>query len=131
MHPDLMHIADKYAFNEVQNPELIELFKEHIQLLDKDSLKTNEVTYILNQNYPNPFNPTTTIQYTLVKTEYVKMELFNSLGELIQIVEEGVKEAGTYKLYLSFNNLLLTSGIYFYRIRAGDFVGTKKMILLK
>ncbi|MCZ6702900.1 MAG: T9SS type A sorting domain-containing protein [Ignavibacteria bacterium] len=131
LHPDLMHIADKFAFNEVQNPELIELFKEHIQLLDKDSVKTNEVQYILYQNYPNPFNPTTTIQYTLMKTEYVKMELFNSLGELIRVVEEGVKEAGTYKLYLSFNNLLLTSGIYFYRIRAGDFVETKKMILLK
>jgi len=131
LHPDLMHIADKFAFNEVQNPELIELFKEHIQLLDKDSVKTNEVKYILYQNYPNPFNPTTTIQYTLMKTEYVKIELFNSLGELIRVVEEGVKEAGTYKLYLSFNNLLLTSGIYFYRIRAGDFIETKKMVLMK
>ncbi|MCH7724491.1 MAG: T9SS type A sorting domain-containing protein [Bacteroidetes bacterium] len=131
LHPDLMHIADKFAFNEVQNPELIELFKEHIQLLDKDTVKTNTVTYILYQNYPNPFNPTTTIQYTLMKTEYVKIELFNSLGELIQIVEKGVKEAGTYKLFLSFNNNLLSSGIYFYRIKAGDFVETKKMILLK
>ncbi len=131
LHPDLMHIADKFAFNEVQNPELIELFKEHIQLLDKDTVKTNTVTYILYQNYPNPFNPTTTIQYTLMKTEYVKIELFNSLGELIQIVEKGVKEAGTYKLFLSFNNNLLSSGIYFYRIKAGDFIQTKKMILLK
>ncbi|MCH7771951.1 MAG: T9SS type A sorting domain-containing protein, partial [Bacteroidetes bacterium] len=91
----------------------------------------NSYTFDLLHNYPNPFNPTTTIQYTLMKTEYVKIELFNSLGELIQIVEKGVKEAGTYKLFLSFNNNLLSSGIYFYRIKAGDFIQTKKMILLK
>jgi mannan endo-1,4-beta-mannosidase len=131
LHPDLIQIADKYAFNEIQNPELIELFKEHIQLLEKDYLTSNETNFILYQNHPNPFNPTTTIKYTLMKTEYVKMELFNCLGESIQIIEKGMKDAGTHKLFLSFNNHLLTSGIYFYRLQSGSFVETKKMVLLR
>ncbi len=131
VHPDLMYIADKYAFNEVQNPDLVELFKEHIHFLEKDSVISNKTNYILYQNHPNPFNPTTTIKYTLMKPEYVKMELFNCLGELIQIIEKGVKAAGTHKLFLSFDNYLLTSGVYFYRLQAANFVETKKMILLK
>lgn len=130
MHPDLMHIADRYAFNEINNPELFELFREHVQTLDSNqTIKVNEL--ILHQNYPNPFNPTTTIQYSIPGTEYVKVELYNSLGELIKIIDEGIKEEGTYTLFLSFNNYILASGVYFYRLIAGDYISTKKMLLLK
>ena len=131
LHPDLMHIADKYAFNEDKNPDLVELFKEHIQLSEKESVISNTANYILYQNYPNPFNPTTTIQFSLLKEQYIKIEIFNSLGQSIKVLEEGVKDAGNYKLFLSFENYLLPSGIYFYRFLAGDFIETKKMILLR
>ena len=126
-----MHFADKYAFNEVQNHDLVELFKEHIQLSEKDSVISNTANYILYQNHPNPFNPTTTIQYSLLKEQYIKIELFNSLGQSIKVLEEGVKVAGNYKLFLSFKNYLLSSGIYFYRLLAEDFNEIKKMILMK
>lgn len=131
VHPALMNIADDYAFNEVQNPNLFELFKEHIQLLEKDSVISNDKDFVLFQNYPNPFNPSTTIQYTLMREEYIKVELFNSLGELIKVIDKGIKSAGTHKLFLSFDNSLLGSGVYFYRLKAGNFVETKKMILIK
>jgi hypothetical protein len=146
VHPDLMYIADKYAFNEIQNPDLFTLFKKHIHLLENDTSISSYNDFVLYQNYPNPFNPATTIRYTLEETEYIKVELFNSLGELIKVIASGVKEAGTYKLFLSFDNNLLSSGVYFYRLQATpvggqagnpstssghSFVETKKMILLK
>lgn len=131
VHPDIMYIADEYAFNEIQNPDLIDLFKEHIQILEEDSIVSTYPNFILYQNYPNPFNPSTTIKYTLKNNEYIKIELFNCLGESIQVIDEGMKESGTYRLFLSLNNNLLTSGVYFYRIQAGDFVQIRKMILLK
>lgn len=131
VHPDLMYLADSYAFNEFQNPELFNLFREHIQLLENDSLMTVDNNFKLFQNYPNPFNPATTIQYTLTNTEHIEISLYNCLGELIQIIESGVKDPGTYKLFLSFDDQLLPSGIYFYKLRAGDITETRKMILMK
>jgi mannan endo-1,4-beta-mannosidase len=131
VHPDIMYIADDYAFNEIQNPELIDLFDEHLQLLKDDSIVFSNTNFILYQNYPNPFNPTTIIKYSLMKDEHIKIELFNYLGESVQIIDEGMKEAGTHTLFLSFDNNLLSSGIYFYRLQAGSFVETKKMVLMK
>jgi hypothetical protein len=138
IHPDLMNIADKYAFNEVQNPDLFNLFKEHIRHLYESSIITDNNYFMLYQNYPNPFNPSTTIQYTLSVDAFIKAELFNSLGERIKVIAEGPKKAGTYRLFLSFDNYLLSSGVYFYRLsavaadgRSGNFKETRKMILLK
>ncbi|HSD63642.1 MAG TPA: T9SS type A sorting domain-containing protein [Ignavibacteriaceae bacterium] len=131
VHPDLMNIADKYAFNEVNDPGLFDLLKNHLNLLIQDSLVKIINDFNLYQNYPNPFNPSTTIQYSLKKTALVKIELYNSLGQLIKIIENGIRKAGSYRLYLSFDNNLLGSGVYFYRMQAGNFAETKKMILLK
>ena len=131
VHPDLMNIADKYAFNELQNPDIFKLFREHIQFLARDTLTRKENDYLLFQNYPNPFNPSTTIKYSINIDEYVKIELFDCLGQLISVIEQGEKNAGTYILFLSFDNYLLSSGIYFYRLQAGKFVQTKKMVLMK
>ncbi len=138
VHPDLMNISDSYAFNEVQNPDLFRLFKEHIQLLEQDTITSNDKEFVLDQNFPNPFNPATTIQYSLKEDESIKIELFNSLGELIKIFPQEVKPAGTHRLFLSFDNSLLASGVYFYRLTAipvngqgANFIETRKMILLK
>jgi mannan endo-1,4-beta-mannosidase len=133
VHPDLMNIADAYAFNEIQNPDLFTLFKEHINLLYKDTVTSADKDFVLYQNYPNPFNPTTTIRYSLRQTGYVRVELFNSLGKLVKVIDKGVRAAGTHSLFLSFDNGLFASGVYFYRLTAGpgNFSDTRKMILLK
>jgi len=131
VHPDLEYIADKYAFNEVKDPYLFELLKKHILLLETDTSAADLSEFVLDQNYPNPFNPTTTISYTLKTAGYVKLELFNLLGELVKIMEEGVKEKGTYKIFLSFDDGLLASGVYFYKMQVGNFTAIKKLILLK
>ena len=137
VHPDLMNIADRYAFNETTNPDLFDLFKEHLRL-EQDTRTPENNDFVLFQNYPNPFNPTTTIKYSLRNSAMIKIELFNSLGELIRVAARGVKGKGTYKIFLSFDNSLLSSGVYFYRLtaipegsRAENFIQTRKMILLK
>jgi hypothetical protein len=85
--------------------------------------------YTLEQNHPNPFNPTTTINYSIPKEELVKLKLYNALGEEVSILVNEMKQAGKYKYKLDATSL--TSGIYFYRLKAGSYVETKKMILLK
>ena len=85
--------------------------------------------FSLGQNYPNPFNPSTTIEYSIPKGSNVKLIIFNTLGEEIKILENGYKEAGNYKI--NFDASELSSGIYFYRIEAGDYGSVRKMILLK
>lgn len=85
--------------------------------------------YTLEQNYPNPFNPSTVIKFSLMKTSNVSLVVYDQLGREIQTLVNGRKNAGTYQ-YL-FNANELSNGIYFYRLKADDFVETKKMMLIK
>jgi hypothetical protein len=85
--------------------------------------------YVLEQNYPNPFNPSTTIQFSLPKSGDVTLKIFNLLGEEVKTLVEEYREAGKHSV--QFNASQLASGIYFYRLQAGSFVETKKMILLR
>ena len=85
--------------------------------------------FSLNQNYPNPFNPTTKIKYSLPADSRVQIIVYNILGkEIMELVNEN-KTAGFYEI--DFNGRSLASGIYFYKLQAGSFVETKKMILLR
>jgi hypothetical protein len=85
--------------------------------------------YALQQNYPNPFNPSTTIKYDLPKDSRVNLKLFNILGqEVATLVNE--EQKGGYKS-VEWNASNVASGVYLYRLQAGDFVQTKKMLLLK
>jgi hypothetical protein len=86
-------------------------------------------SFSLSQNYPNPFNPNTNIRFALPQTAFVTLEVFNVVGERVDILVSGELNAGEYNF--EWNGLKLTSGVYFYRLQAGNFVGTKKMILLK
>ncbi len=81
------------------------------------------------RNYPNPFNPTTQISFTLPKASDVKLQIYNMLGQIVEIVIDRQLEAGTHTY--SWDGSSAASGIYLYRLTAGDFVETKKMILLK
>jgi len=85
--------------------------------------------FALYQNYPNPFNPSTTIRYSLPNTSSVEIFVFNTIGEMIEreIVEN--QETGNYEWIFVGNDL--SSGTYFYKLQAGSFVETKKMLLLK
>jgi hypothetical protein len=85
--------------------------------------------YSLTQNFPNPFNPSTTIQYTIPQSGEVRLSVFNGLGEEVKTLVNETKEPGVYEVEFSANEF--PSGIYFYKIQAGSFVDTKKMILLK
>jgi Secretion system C-terminal sorting domain len=83
----------------------------------------------LSQNYPNPFNPSTTIKYQLPKASDVKIVLYDILGRSVATLVSERKAAGFYQV--NFNASTLASGTYLYRIQAGEFVQTKKMVLVK
>ncbi len=85
--------------------------------------------FALEQNYPNPFNPSTTIKYSIPIKTNVKLSIYNSIGELVTTLANEEKAAGNYSV--SWNAQNISSGIYYYRIDAGDYRMTKKMILLK
>ena len=85
--------------------------------------------YVLLQNYPNPFNPGTVIKYSIPQDGFVTLDVFNSLGEKVASLVYGMKVAGNYEI--NFNASDLASGIYFYKLQAGSFIETKKMILIK
>jgi hypothetical protein len=84
--------------------------------------------FVLAQNYPNPFNPSTTIRYDLPKAANVSFKIFNTLGQPVATLVDERKEPGYYTVQWIAS---VPSGIYFYRLQAGEFVETKKMILLK
>ena len=83
----------------------------------------------LYQNYPNPFNPSTKIKYALPKSDDVRIEIYNTLGQVVWAYSENQVTAGYHEV--EFNAQNLSSGIYFYRIEAGEFQDVKKMILLR
>ena len=85
--------------------------------------------YSLLQNYPNPFNPSTTIRFAIPKTSYVYLTIYNILGQRIKTLINKELSAGTYNV--KFDASGLSSGIYFYTLKAGDYLVTKKMILLR
>jgi hypothetical protein len=85
--------------------------------------------FSLLQNYPNPFNPSTLISYGLPKDGVVTLKIYEVLGKEVKTLADGFKTQGKYTV--SFDASKLASGIYFYQLRAGNFISTKKMLLLK
>lgn len=87
------------------------------------------VTFALEQNYPNPWNPSTTIRYTLPEGSQVRLDIVDLLGRTVRELAIGHQEAGSHSVTLDASGL--SSGVYLYRLRAGDMVQTKTMVLLK
>jgi hypothetical protein len=87
------------------------------------------LTFQLKQNYPNPFNPSTKINYQISQNDFVSLKVYNILGNEVTTLVNENKPAGSYEV--NFDASLLSSGTYFYKLQAGSFVETKKMILLK
>jgi hypothetical protein len=85
--------------------------------------------FSLEQNYPNPFNPATTVYFSLPSKSFVSVKMFDALGRAVSALVSEELSAGTYTRQWNASNV--PSGVYFYRMQAGEFVETKKMILLK
>ena len=85
--------------------------------------------YALHQNYPNPFNPNTTIAFHLGKSGSVRLSVFDVLGREVATLTDGHKDAGAHQV--TFDAARLASGVYVYRLQAGDFMQTRTMLPLK
>ena len=85
--------------------------------------------YSLEQNYPNPFNPSTTIRYSIPKDGKVALEVYNLLGQKVVTLVDREQKAGTYQTMFDAHGL--SSGVYVYILRQGDYTATKKLVLLK
>ena len=108
-----------------------DFFKDYT-LSEPTSVKNKKqfpLKFSLSQNYPNPFNPATSIEYRVASTEYITLKVYDVLGREVATLVNEEKHPGSYDVV--FDGSELSSGIYFYKIQAGNFVETKKMILLK
>jgi hypothetical protein len=90
---------------------------------------SSPIDFVLYQNYPNPFNPTTTIKFALPIESKVKINVYNSLGQLVETLVDKEMESGYHEV--NFNASRLASGVYLYQLQAQDYVSVKKMLLIK
>jgi hypothetical protein len=95
------------------------------------NISPNEIPgeFKLEQNYPNPFNPSTTIRYALPRRAHVTLAVFNVLGQQVANLVDAVEEAGYHDI--RFDSSGLASGVYFYRMSAGGYVASKRLILVR
>jgi hypothetical protein len=129
-----------YELLEGQNTEPAKRLKATLeQLIEKASKPLIPSQSELLQNYPNPFNPETWIPYTLSKKAHVIVKIYNISGQLVRVLDLGEQEAGMYvskekAAYWDGKNDEgedVASGVYFYQIHAGDYVSTKRMVVIK
>jgi predicted acyltransferase (DUF342 family) len=96
------------------------------------AISSAPAAFALAQNYPNPFNPSTVISYSLEKAGMVSLRVYNLLGQEVATLVNGPQEAGVYSVPFNTSKALgLSSGVYVYRLEAGSFVSTKKLVLMK
>jgi len=94
-----------------------------------DSDSETPQTFVLSQNYPNPFNPATEISFSLPEDSYVTLTVFNAVGQKVETLAEGTREAGSYQVRWDGDGF--PSGVYFYRLETQGFTKTIKMLLMK
>jgi len=137
-------LAEKNALKEAVKPLHPKNIQEHINIVNGDIQKLFAVNksngsngehnlipdkFSLGQNYPNPFNPVTKINYALPSDVKVVIKIYDILGREVKTLINEFKKAGYYDI--SFDGTNLATGVYFYRIEAGEFVQSKKMVLVK
>jgi hypothetical protein len=99
-----------------------------VSLQDENTLQA-PISFNLYQNYPNPFNPSTIIKYAIASRQFVTLKVYDILGTEIATLVNQEKPAGNYEV--NFNASNLPSGVYIYKMKAGEYVETRKMVLLK
>lgn len=145
-HPDVEGITlwgwrpglwreDAYLINQdgTERPALVWL-RNYLDSVSVNPVSVEDIEdmpyeYSLSNNYPNPFNPTTTIEYSIAKTSKVTLKIYDILGEEVKTLVEETKSPGKYSI--NFDASELASGVYFYQINAGNFITTKKLMLIK
>ncbi|RNC85210.1 MAG: T9SS C-terminal target domain-containing protein [Balneola sp.] len=121
---------DSWMLHEVElAPYEIKVYKLAPRGLSNEDGSRNIDSFELMQNYPNPFNPTSTISFYLPQASEVKLQVFDITGRLVSTLVNEKRIAGSHSV--QFEGSTLSSGVYFYRLEAGDFVSTKKMTLIK
>jgi photosystem II stability/assembly factor-like uncharacterized protein len=100
-----------------------------VTFVEEEEIDEMPTEFLLSQNYPNPFNPSTKIKYSVPQSSQVQIKVFDVLGNEIATLLDEEKSIGTYEL--TWNASSLPSGVYFYQLRAGSYIETKKMLLLK
>lgn len=122
---------EKFRMNE--NPVVLNAAASGVSIITGVENETGApVVYALGQNYPNPFNPSTTIKYALPQEGRVVLELYDIMGKKVALLLDENKEPGYHSIQFNTTDIKgLTSGVYFYRINAGSFIDTKKLMLMK
>ena len=120
-------VSKMVYLNEVARMATLGKVEEPVSVSEGSS--TIPIVYALEQNYPNPFNPTTTIKFSLPKNSNVNLSVYDILGRFVTKLVDGDLKAGHHEVQFNASNL--ASGVYFYRIEAGNFVKVKKLMLLK
>ena len=115
------HAGDKYS-------NMIALYTNFTTDVDDES-NSLPSEFVLSQNFPNPFNPSTNIQYAVGSKQFVSLKVYDILGKEIATLVNEEKTSGNYKV--TFDASSQPSGIYFYQLKAGNFIETRKMVLLK
>jgi hypothetical protein len=113
------------SFNQLNNSRI--QFFARVNKTSSNNLVPND--FVLEQNFPNPFNPSTTIKFGIPKETKVNLSVFNILGEKVRELKDELMKPGYYDI--EFDASALASGIYLYRIQAGEFVQSRKMVLMK
>jgi hypothetical protein len=129
VHEHWNNAVDKQYTRNLETGNGIELFQVHnpVTSVDKERIASG---FTLSQNYPNPFNPSTVISYQLPVNCEVKLKLFNSLGQEIQTLIDEFQNSGFHSTLFTINSSL-SSGVYYYQLKAGTFSETKKFVLLR
>lgn len=132
--PDGVTTPNWYYITSGEDTVAIYLIRAYASIITSTGKETIELTpsdFTLSQNYPNPFNPSTSINYHIAEKSLVTLKVYDLLGNEVATIINEEKPAGSYNIQFSTSNLHLSSGTYFYRLQAGNFAETKKMILLK
>lgn len=127
------NMAGQYDGDSIWSPEiktlLINIVRYMLNIVNVDEDISLPETFELYQNYPNPFNPLTIIQFRIPNSEFVSLKVYDVIGNEVATLIDEYKPAGMHNVQFTMNNL--TSGVYFYQLKAGSFTETKKMILIK
>jgi aminopeptidase N len=126
--------AQEFVINTSRNPTLVELDPDHWILKSVNNEIPLPTQFALDQNYPNPFNAGTVIQYHLPHRAHVRIAVYNMLGQEVATLIDGVEEAGSSSAEFSATSgrgVGLASGVYFYRLQAGEVVLTRKLVVLR
>jgi hypothetical protein len=122
-------VKDNYAYLADGEDGFYIIRNDLITSVDDNKRVTVPENFLLLQNYPNPFNPTTKIEYSVPATGNVKLTVHNLIGEEVALLVNGQVEAGFYET--TFDAFNLPSGMYLYKLQAGNLIEIKKMILVK